>query len=103
MENVTANIMVTFEAMWDKFTTTEGSFDPFVDLYLERWLHSDELVTLETTTPSTRVRICGINPDTGFLITLPEPGQALSSDSCIDLQPDGNSFDMMKGLIKLKK
>ncbi|KAG8695162.1 biotin holocarboxylase synthetase, partial [Ceratobasidium sp. 395] len=103
MENVAANIMATFETMWRKFTDAQGSFEPFVDLYLERWLHSDELVTLETTTPPTPVRICGINPDTGFLRTLPEPGQALSSGSFIDLQPDGNSFDMMKGLIKLKK
>ncbi|KAG9126083.1 biotin holocarboxylase synthetase [Ceratobasidium sp. 392] len=103
MENVAANIMATFEAMWRKFADAQGSFEPFLDLYLERWLHSDELVTLETTTPSTRVRICGINPDTGFLRTLPEPGQALSSGSFIDLQPDGNSFDMMKGLIKTKK
>ncbi|KAG9091030.1 biotin holocarboxylase synthetase, partial [Ceratobasidium sp. 370] len=63
----------------------------------------DELVTLETTTPPTRVRICGINAGTGFLQTLPEPGQALSSGSFVDLQPDGNSFDMMKGLIKTKK
>ncbi|KAG8741822.1 biotin holocarboxylase synthetase [Ceratobasidium sp. 414] len=103
MENVAANIMATFETMWRKFSEAKGSFEPFLNLYLERWLHSDELVTLETTTPPTRVRICGINTSNGFLQTLPEPGQALSSGSFVDLQPDGNSFDMMKGLIKTKK
>ncbi|QRV98860.1 biotin-[acetyl-CoA-carboxylase] ligase [Ceratobasidium sp. AG-Ba] len=103
MENVAANLMATFETMWCQFVEAEGSFEPFLNLYLERWLHSDEPVTLETTTPSTRVRICGISTDNGFLQTLPEPGQSLSSGEFIYLQPDGNSFDMMKGLIKTKK
>ncbi|EUC61223.1 biotin-protein ligase, partial [Rhizoctonia solani AG-3 Rhs1AP] len=99
MENVAANIMATFEEMWRTFTEAKGSFQPFVDLYLERWLHSDEQVTLMTTNPPTKVRICGINPDTGFLRTIPEQG---GDTKPIDLQPDGNSFDMMAGLIKTK-
>lgn len=103
MENMAANLMATFEVMWRQFAEAKGSFEPFFNLYLERWLHSDELVTLETTTPSTRVRICGISMENGFLQTLPEPGQLLSTGEFIYLQPDGNSFDMMKGLIKTKK
>ncbi|KAG8732500.1 biotin holocarboxylase synthetase [Ceratobasidium sp. 423] len=98
MENIAANIMATFEDMWRTFTEAKGSFEPFMDLYLERWLHSDEQVTLMTTNPPTKVRICGISPDTGFLRTIPERGDPKP----IDLQPDGNSFDMMAGLIKAK-
>lgn len=48
-------------------------------------------------TPHTTVRIMGITPDHGLLRTEP-----LSGGQYIDLQPDGNSFDMMKGLIKTK-
>ncbi|KAJ1301009.1 hypothetical protein OPQ81_003432 [Rhizoctonia solani] len=99
MENVAANIMATFEDMWRTFSEAKGSFEPFMDLYLERWLHSDEQVTLMTTNPPTKVRICGISPDTGFLRTIPEQGGDMKP---IDLQPDGNSFDMMAGLIKTK-
>lgn len=56
-----------------------------------------------TTNPPTKVRICGINTETGFLQTLPERGQYIPGGTgFIDLQPDGNSFDMMAGLIKTK-
>ncbi|QRW25792.1 biotin-[acetyl-CoA-carboxylase] ligase [Rhizoctonia solani] len=99
MENIAANIMATFEDLWRQFTEAKGSFEPFMDLYLERWLHSDEQVTLMTTNPPTKVRIFGISPDTGFLRTIPEQGGDMKP---IDLQPDGNSFDMMAGLIKTK-
>jgi len=89
-----------------------------MDLYLKRWLHSlvftiflrfgkltlwfrrDQLVTLTTTIPHTAVRIVGITHDHGLLRTIPErPG---SPSEYIDLQPDGNSFDIMAGLIKTK-
>lgn len=40
MENMAANIMSTFEDMWRQFTESKGSFEPFMDLYLDRWLHS---------------------------------------------------------------
>lgn len=40
MENVAANIMSTFEDMWRQFAEAKGSFEPFMDMYLERWLHS---------------------------------------------------------------
>lgn len=67
-------------------------------------LVSDQLVTLTTTTPPTTVRITGITSDYGLLRTMPErTGWSSSTDlSYIDLQPDGNSFDLMTGMIKLK-
>lgn len=93
-----------------------------MDLYLKRWLHScvsyyfrhsldladmtyrDQLVTLTTTTPHQAVRIVGITPDYGLLRTLPErTGYSSGGTSFIDLMPDGNSFDIMAGLINPKK
>lgn len=32
--------MAKFEPMWDTFLRGGGSFEPFMELYLERWLHS---------------------------------------------------------------
>lgn len=40
MEKVAAVILSTFDEMWGGFTASKGSFEPFMDLYLERWLHS---------------------------------------------------------------
>jgi biotin--protein ligase len=40
MERTAAAIMAKFEQMWGVFIQGNGSFAPFIDLYLERWLHS---------------------------------------------------------------
>ena len=40
MEKTAAAIMTKFEPMWTVFTQNSGSFAPFMDLYLKRWLHS---------------------------------------------------------------
>ena len=40
VERIAATIMVVFEGMWSTFTSHGGSFDPFMDLYLQKWLHS---------------------------------------------------------------
>jgi biotin---protein ligase len=60
------------------------------------------VVTLTTTTPHKRVRVVGITSDYGLLRTVPERGSYDSPDGFIDLQPDGNSFDLMAGLIMTK-
>lgn len=75
------------------------------------------MVEVTTVTPAQRVKIVGITPDFGLLRTLPisqnDPGGYAGwgyggyggfqqSTPFIDLQPDGNSFDIMAGLIKSK-
>ncbi|KAF9476063.1 class II aaRS and biotin synthetase [Pholiota conissans] len=106
LERTAAAIMTKFEQMWTVFVEGKGSFAPFIDLYLERWLHSDQAVTLTTTTPHTRVRITGITLDYGLLRTVPErsgmSAYPAKDDDYIDLQPDGNSFDLMTNLIRSK-
>ena len=72
-------------------------------------IHSDQLVTLTTVNPPVPVRIMGITHDHGLLRTIPErTGWNMNArhgadSGYIDLQPDGNSFDIMLGLIKAKK
>lgn len=60
-------------------------------------MHSDKLVTL-TTHDDEKARIVGITSDYGLLeaVSVNDPKKKFT------LQPDGNSFDMLKGLI-LKK
>lgn len=63
---------------------------------------SDQVITLLTVDPPISVRIVSITTDYGLLRTLPQDSYRLSDDAYIDLQPDGNSFDMMAGLIRAK-
>ncbi|KAG6901349.1 hypothetical protein C0995_013208 [Termitomyces sp. Mi166 len=101
LEKTVSNILARFEKMWETFVEERGSFDSFMDLYLNRWLHSDEIVTLTTVTPPKQVHILGITRDHGLLHTMPVRTGSYGF-SIIDLQPDGNSFDLMAGLIELK-
>lgn len=125
LERTAATILAKFQEFWATFLLHKGSFEPFLDLYYERWFHSsvpsyllysnvstlnspcfhrDQLVELTTVTPSQIARIVGITSDFGLLRTMPErDGWAGGSNGTyIDLQPDGNSFDLMAGLIKAK-
>ncbi|KZT22959.1 hypothetical protein NEOLEDRAFT_1137325 [Neolentinus lepideus HHB14362 ss-1] len=69
---------------------------------------SDQIVTVTSVSPPQVVRICGITLDHGLLRTVPERSSGLGGigggggAEYIDLQPDGNSFDIMAGLIKTK-
>jgi biotin--protein ligase len=127
IERTAASVISKFESMWAIFTYGGVSFDPFMDLYLKRWIHSfvfwistcrsattyasslffdrDQVVTLTTTTPHRQVRVVGITEDHGLLRTIPEwsgTGRFGSTVEYVDLQPDGNSFDLMANLIKSK-
>ena len=72
---------------------------------------------MTTVNPPQRVKIVGITPDFGLLRTIPIGqnnseeyggwvyggyGENPKSSPFIDLQPDGNTFDIMAGLIKSK-
>ena len=82
-------------------------------------------VTLTTTEPHTRLRILSITPDHGLLRCAPLSASNGSTplydkgdygdddrisimrtkkkdEGFVDLQPDGNTFDLMSGLIKRK-
>ncbi|KAI0249778.1 hypothetical protein BJV78DRAFT_1224805 [Lactifluus subvellereus] len=108
IETVLALILTEFERLWTTFVRGRGSWAPFEEAYLDAWMHSDQLVTLTTVDPPIPVRIIGITHDHGLLRTIPErTGWSRSwrhgTDEYVDLRPDGNSFDIMTGLIKAKK
>ncbi|GAA5964359.1 hypothetical protein JCM3765_006388 [Sporobolomyces pararoseus] len=106
-EVLLALILSKFGTMWETFQVR--GFEPFVDPYLRRWIHSDQRVTLEANNQP--VRIVGITPDHGLLRTVPinvdrmgnevfGGGASLAGQpQFIDLQPDGNRFDLMKGML----
>ncbi|GAA6062825.1 hypothetical protein JCM10212_002463 [Sporobolomyces blumeae] len=106
-EILLALILAKFSSMWETFE--KQGFEPFTDAYLRRWIHSDQRVTLEST--SQAVRIVGITPDHGLLRTVPINVDRMGNEvfggaaalagrpEYIDLQPDGNRFDLMKGML----
>lgn len=162
MEGSLARILAKFGSMWEEFLAAPGGgFEPFLNDYLDRWLHSyvpsslvfrtshailccspvdpfqpcpspllpssDQLVHLLTTNPPTPVRITTITLDHGLLRTTPvrtnrdayggeydgfrtrmgamglSDKKTEQQEQYIDLQPDGNSFDIMAGMIRAKR
>ncbi|KAJ9120801.1 hypothetical protein QFC22_002735 [Naganishia vaughanmartiniae] len=138
METSLAKILVSFDGFWNTFLEDKG-FESLLDEYLGRWLHTDQAVTLTTTTPPQPLIIKTITLDHGLLRCIPDkrsntthPARSNMYDSglddratfsysspimqnmqslrigsglnpeFVDLQPDGNSFDLMSGLIKRK-
>lgn len=119
MERSFARIMQAFEQKWEQFLNDEG-FTSFMDEYKSRWLHSNQVVTLTTVTPHQKLKIVGITPDQGLLRCVPVEDSKLTplysrsvdgyadrtgnglSGEFVDLQPDGNSFDLMSNMIKKK-
>jgi biotin--protein ligase len=105
-EQLLATFMRTFDQLYGRMEALSGTF-PF-DLYYKHWLHTNETVWLEE--EQVKARIEGIDKD-GFLVAIPivEGLQTIlyegrySGPSRILLQPDGNSFDLMRKLISIKR
>ncbi|KAF9949602.1 biotin holocarboxylase synthetase [Mortierella alpina] len=103
-ETLLAHILVKLEEFHKQFLGGNGrGFAQFEEMYYKRWLHTYAMVTLTTMTPHRRVRIQGVTLDYGLLrtIAVDEQGRDIVGEE-YRLQPDGNSFDMLKGLISLK-
>ncbi|KAG0146318.1 hypothetical protein CROQUDRAFT_133178 [Cronartium quercuum f. sp. fusiforme G11] len=101
-EDLIAGIMISFSSMLEEFMIK--GFKPFEKKYLSKWLHSDQIVTLDES--GEKVRIVGITLDHGLLRTkrvfMNSSGNWVEDGTMIDLQPNSNSFDMLSGLIKAK-
>ncbi|CAO3698264.1 unnamed protein product [Rhizopus stolonifer] len=96
-EQVLAHALVTFEKFYLEFCE-KGMGKWFLDKYYERWLHNQKVITL-TTHNNEKAKIIGITSDYGML-------EAVNVDDFrkrYTLHPDGNSFDMLKGLIVKKQ
>ncbi|KAJ3355341.1 biotin holocarboxylase synthetase [Entophlyctis luteolus] len=95
LERVLSRVLVTFEKMYGTFSQqSQFAFEPFLELYYSYWLHSDQYVYLKD--QKVQARIVGVDAS-GLL-----KAEGIETGALYLLQPDGNSFDMMKGLISKK-
>lgn len=101
LEKLLASILSQFEALYAKFCVT--GFDQRLEKqYYSSWLHSDQVVTLETE-GGAKARIKGITTDWGLLIAeeLRDDGKTPTGRKW-ELQSDSNSFDFLRGLVRRK-
>ena len=71
--------------------------------YYRLWLHTDQIVTLSDHN-NVRAIVKGITQDYGMLIAheLVSGSDTQTTGNVYHLQPDGNSFDIFRGLIAKK-
>ncbi|KAJ2619590.1 biotin holocarboxylase synthetase, partial [Coemansia sp. RSA 1358] len=95
MEQVLALVTSKFEELYRQFLV--DGFAPFLKIYYKHWLHTGQIVTLADQDYE-KAKIAGLCPTSGLLKvnSLVNPGRVY------ELQPDGNSFDMLQGLISRK-
>lgn len=93
-EQFFANVFNEIEKLIDLVQT--GDFKYLYDLYYKLWLHSDaEIVIIDADGNKKLATIIGID-EIGYLL-VQQPGQTPES-----VQPDGNTFDILRGLISAK-
>lgn len=100
LEKLLARIVTKFSALYSRFRDT-GFDGRFEDMYYRHWLHSDQIVTLDTQ-GGVRVRIKGISRDWGLLRAEELGWEDRPTGRWVELQSDSNSFDFFKGLLKRK-
>lgn len=94
LEELLATFMVTFAHCDQDFISSGASFRDFEQRYYRYWLHTNQSVTVEAS--GERGTIQGLDLADGTLKVKTDKG-------IIGLQADGNSFDMLKGLLKTKQ
>ena len=100
LEKLLARILTVFEELYTHFL--QSGFDKYLEeLYYQQWLHSDQIVTLETENDA-RARITGITRDYGLLIADELGWEDRPTGKTFTLMSDSNSFDFFKGLLKRK-
>lgn len=101
--------MYSHEALLARIVFTMGQFysvfcnsglKPFLNLYYKRWFHSNQRVKVDAAgTGATRECVIeGITSDYGLLVA-----RDIATRETLELQPDGNSFDIFKGLVYKKR
>ncbi|KAJ4810293.1 Holocarboxylase synthetase 1 [Rhynchospora pubera] len=96
-EEILASFFNKFEELFDIFLN-EG-FNVLEDLYCKTWLHSGQKVVIEEKIDGrsiqSEVTIKGLT-SSGYLLATDE------QKNSYELNPDGNSFDFFKGLVRRK-
>lgn len=102
LETVLASILIEFNELYEEMVNDSSSLDCFSIFrkrYYARWLHSNQVITIKDAKNNEKnAKIIGLDR-MGYL----EAKLLDGSDGIISLQPDGNSFDMMKNLISAKE
>lgn len=94
LEDFLAIVFNEIERIYE--TVQEGNLDYLYELYYDHWLHNDAIITVSTNEGFSReVKVIGID-QYGYLKVKGDDGTISS------VQPDGNSFDMLRGLIAPK-
>ncbi|RDL41805.1 Class II aaRS and biotin synthetase [Venustampulla echinocandica] len=100
LEKLLARILTKFEILYKSFCRT--GFDRAIEQrYYDNWLHTDQIVTLETQ-GGARARIKGITRNWGLLLAEELGWEDRPTGKVWELQSDSNSFDFLKGLLKRK-
>jgi biotin--protein ligase len=99
-EKLLASILAQFEDIYTHFCRTGFSRDLEMEYY-DNWLHTDQIVTLETH-EGARAKIKGITRDWGLLLAEELGWEDRPTGRVVSLQSDSNSFDFFKGLIRRK-
>lgn len=94
-EALLAKIMFTINQFYAVFQ--RSGMSSFLLLYYKRWMHSDQVVNVTTGGINRVCKIEGITPDHGLLVV-----KDTNTNEVLELQPDGNSFDIFKGLVYKK-
>lgn len=94
-EILLAKIMYTVNQFYSVFE--HSGISPFLLLYYKRWFHSHQIVTVTAHGTNRQCKIEGITTDHGLLVV-----RDTTTGETLELQPDGNSFDIFKGLVYQK-
>lgn len=93
-EQFFANVFNEMENLIEMVQT--GKMEQLFEIYYDYWLHTDaEIVIIDSKGKKKLATIIGVD-DFGYL-RVQQPGQAPES-----VHPDGNSFDILRGLISAK-
>ncbi|KAF2872071.1 biotin-protein ligase [Massariosphaeria phaeospora] len=99
-EGLLASILAQFDALYTEFCAMGFTREMEAEYYAA-WLHTDQIVTLETH-EGVRARIKGITRDWGLLLAEELGWEDRPTGRVVSLQSDSNSFDFFKGLVRRK-
>jgi biotin--protein ligase len=99
-EKLLASILAHFETLYSTFCQAGFNRDMETEYY-DNWLHTDQVVTLESE-GGIRARIKGITRDWGLLLAEELGWQDRPTGRVVQLQSDSNSFDFFRGLVMRK-
>ncbi|KAI0550742.1 biotin-protein ligase [Xylaria curta] len=99
LEKLLACILDVFERLYIEFRI-HGWDRALKHFYTQNWLHSDQIVTIESIDGAPRGRIVGISSTTSYLLVQELGSNNQPTGQTHELDPEGNSFDFFHGLLK---